>query len=228
MPIESDASDRFVSLKLLNANGARAAQLDRRPVLGAYPTTAWRAGEYISDTYELPIFVGAAPGDYTLNVTLYDPNSGNVHGQKDLERITLASDTHEHNAQTLDVAHSASLDFSGIQLVGYDLDTSEPYLPEDEIPLTLIWRVTNPDAAPEFDYELLDASGHVVHSHSSIVGNKNLVPNQYLRQETALAVPPNSPAGTYTARIAVRDPAVWETIFSTAAIDLGKIKVAVK
>jgi hypothetical protein len=101
-------------------------------------------------------------------------------------------------------------------------------LPEDEIPLTLIWRVTNPDAAREFDYELLDASGHVVHSHSSIAGNKNLVPNQYLRQETALAVPPNSPAGTYTARIAVRDPAVWETIFSTAAIDLGKIQVAVK
>ena len=59
--------DRLVSLKLIDANGKLAGQvLDRHPVLDTYPTSAWRTGEYIADAYDVPIFVGAAPGEYSI------------------------------------------------------------------------------------------------------------------------------------------------------------------
>ncbi len=85
------ADDRLVSLKLLAADGTLGAQLDRHPVLDAYPTTTWRKGEYITDTYELPVLTDARPGDYMLQATLYDPDSGSVRGQAALAKITLPS-----------------------------------------------------------------------------------------------------------------------------------------
>jgi len=82
-------TDAFISLKILQ--GTRlAGQIDTRPVRDAYPTTAWRVGEIIADTYDVPVVAGAPAGEYILNVTLYDPNSGTVIAQRDLQTITLA------------------------------------------------------------------------------------------------------------------------------------------
>ena len=79
-------TDLFVSLKLLTSDGKVGGQLDRRPVLDAYPTTAWHTGEYVTDTYDLPVSPGALPGEYSLQVTLYDPETGKVYGQQEWQR----------------------------------------------------------------------------------------------------------------------------------------------
>lgn len=49
---------------------------DNRPQDGYYPTTAWKPGETIVDRYLLPADRLAPPGDYLLEVGLYDAESG--------------------------------------------------------------------------------------------------------------------------------------------------------
>jgi hypothetical protein len=47
------------------------AQIDRLPGDGLRPTNGWRAGEYISDSYQFPLPDSA----YQLGIGLYDPDS---------------------------------------------------------------------------------------------------------------------------------------------------------
>jgi len=52
------------------------AQLDNEPVGGSRATTTWKPGETIDDRYGLQIPVGAPPGEYEIEVGMYDPGSG--------------------------------------------------------------------------------------------------------------------------------------------------------
>jgi mannosyltransferase len=51
------------------------AQADGVPVDWQRPTTSWRAGEVIADTYTVSL-AGVAPGQYNLLVGMYDPAAG--------------------------------------------------------------------------------------------------------------------------------------------------------
>jgi len=52
------------------------AQSDRVPAAGARPTTGWLPGEIICDTHTLTLAPDAPPGQYILEVGMYDPASG--------------------------------------------------------------------------------------------------------------------------------------------------------
>lgn len=51
-------------------------QVDRVPVDGAYPTTAWAVGEAVADTYLVPIQPDAPPGVYQVEIGIYEPITG--------------------------------------------------------------------------------------------------------------------------------------------------------
>jgi hypothetical protein len=70
------ARDLKVSARLLDAAGQPVAQADAVPVHFAYPTTAWRPGEFIADVYDLGLPAGLPPGEYTPLLILYDPAQG--------------------------------------------------------------------------------------------------------------------------------------------------------
>ena len=61
-----------VFVHVRDAAGAIYSQRDGPPANGARPTTSWLAGEIIVDTYQLDV----PPGDLTLAVGLYDPQTG--------------------------------------------------------------------------------------------------------------------------------------------------------
>ncbi|MBI1877276.1 MAG: hypothetical protein HYR94_03425, partial [Chloroflexi bacterium] len=61
-----------VSTRLLNPAGEAVAVIDAIPVHFAYPTTAWRPGEIVTDVYDLALPVDASPGPYTPLVIWYD------------------------------------------------------------------------------------------------------------------------------------------------------------
>ena len=61
------------SVRLVGSDGNIAAVVDQVPVHFAYPTTAWRSGEYITDVYDLTVEANAPPGPYTPLIILYDP-----------------------------------------------------------------------------------------------------------------------------------------------------------
>jgi hypothetical protein len=52
------------------------AQRDAEPQDGHAPTTGWVVGEVIDDTYAITLPSNLAPGDYPLEIGVYDPRSG--------------------------------------------------------------------------------------------------------------------------------------------------------
>jgi hypothetical protein len=65
-----------VFVHLITADNRIAGQHDQTPGDGAYPTTSWVAGEYMADAYAIPVNAGTPPGDYWIEVGIYDPLSG--------------------------------------------------------------------------------------------------------------------------------------------------------
>jgi len=75
---ESDGEikeDYSVFCHLLSASGELAAQRDGPPIYGLRPTSTWRAGEAIEDSYEIFLGSDLAPGEYELSVGMYDVDS---------------------------------------------------------------------------------------------------------------------------------------------------------
>ncbi|MCL4459829.1 MAG: glycosyltransferase family 39 protein [Chloroflexi bacterium] len=69
---------------LLDAQERIWGQKDDRPVGGARPTTSWARGEVIIDRYEIAVKAGAPPGEYRLEIGMYDAVTGQrlpVYGQ---------------------------------------------------------------------------------------------------------------------------------------------------
>jgi hypothetical protein len=75
---------------LLNSAGEPVAVQDAVPVHFAYPTTAWRPGEIVSDVYDLALPTDISPGQYTPLLIWYDPaqNAAEV-GRVELGSITI-------------------------------------------------------------------------------------------------------------------------------------------
>jgi len=61
---------------LLGKNGSIWGQRDNIPVKGTYPTIGWVEGEVITDEYEIAVKSGAPPGDYQIEVGMYDAVTG--------------------------------------------------------------------------------------------------------------------------------------------------------
>lgn len=61
-----------VFVHLLDQNAQVVAQQDAQPLNGTRPTTTWVENEFIADAYELSIKPDAAPGNYQIEIGLYD------------------------------------------------------------------------------------------------------------------------------------------------------------
>jgi hypothetical protein len=86
-PAATTARDLKVSARLMAQDGEQLSQSDAVPVHFAYPTTAWRPGEFIRDVYDLDLPSGLDPGEYTPLIILYDPAQGGA----EIGRLALAS-----------------------------------------------------------------------------------------------------------------------------------------
>jgi hypothetical protein len=64
--------ERYVVFNhVIDEAGNKIGQSDGEPQLGAHPTTSWRAGEVVVDSYTLPLEQEAQPGTYRLMTGLY-------------------------------------------------------------------------------------------------------------------------------------------------------------
>jgi len=61
---------------LLGTDGGVWGQKDNIPMKGAYPTTGWVEGEVITDEYEITVKSEAPPGEYQIEVGMYDAATG--------------------------------------------------------------------------------------------------------------------------------------------------------
>ena len=70
------AQSYTVFVHLLNEDGLMGGQWDSAPGGGLLPTTVWLEGEVIADEYEVPIKAGAPPGEYTIEIGMYEASTG--------------------------------------------------------------------------------------------------------------------------------------------------------
>jgi hypothetical protein len=70
------AADYTIFVHLLDAQQHQLANGDAPPRAGRYPTTVWDAGEVIADVHEITIDPATPPGNYSIELGLYRPESG--------------------------------------------------------------------------------------------------------------------------------------------------------
>ncbi len=75
---ENMITDFKISARLLDSTGNMTVMVDKVPVHFAYPTTAWRAGEFIIDVYDFHIAPDLPRGPYTPLLILYEPAQGSA------------------------------------------------------------------------------------------------------------------------------------------------------
>jgi hypothetical protein len=80
-------ADYKVSARLLDAEGNQLAQIDDVPVHNTYPTSRWKAGEAITDVYDLAVPPDTPSGPYRLLVILYEPDTLAEVGRAELGTV---------------------------------------------------------------------------------------------------------------------------------------------
>jgi hypothetical protein len=89
-------TDYTVFVHLVDGNGTVWGQHDSVPMNGTYPTTLWQPGEFVTDAHPLTLPPDLPPGDYRLEVGMYQVETGlrlAVAGSGDkiaLDKISLA------------------------------------------------------------------------------------------------------------------------------------------
>jgi len=81
---------------LLDADAQMWGQVDSAPLSGEAPTTGWVRDEIISDEYEIAVDPEAPPGEYVIEIGMYDASTGqrlpvsSARGELLGDRIVLA------------------------------------------------------------------------------------------------------------------------------------------
>jgi len=94
---EHVGGDYKVFTHLVDDQGRRWGQKDNVPGGGDHPTSAWRPGALVVDTYNIPVDPQAPSGSYQLQVGMYEPVSGrrlrvlDAAGQPSGDHILLGS-----------------------------------------------------------------------------------------------------------------------------------------
>ena len=73
--VAAPATNWFVFVHLVDSSGEIVVQRDFIPAEGLRPTTGWRATEVIEDVHRLPLPPDLPPGQYTVRVGLFEPDS---------------------------------------------------------------------------------------------------------------------------------------------------------
>jgi hypothetical protein len=88
------AADWTTFIHLLDASGAKVAQVDRTPVGVFYPPTSWRPGQILADQYELTLPPSLPPGSYRLIFGAYRGDQrfrwADGRSEQDLGEIAIA------------------------------------------------------------------------------------------------------------------------------------------
>jgi hypothetical protein len=82
-------ADYKVSARLLDVEGNQIAQIDNVPVHNTYPTSRWKAGETITDVYDLTVPPDTPSGPYRLLFILYQPDTLAEVGWAELGAVQL-------------------------------------------------------------------------------------------------------------------------------------------
>ncbi len=181
---------------------------------GNHPTPLWEPDKYVKDTHRLTIPPATPPGDYPIEIGIFDPNSGQrlpvlteSEGNRGevfvLPPITIVPSGKKWSREQLGIQHPVDAAWAnGMVLWGYE--TQKATLPRGGfLRLTLFWHTPQP---PCGDYavglRLSSAGGEPVVERMVQPSNGRYPTGRWAAGETvrdnhALWLPADLPDGTY-------------------------------
>jgi hypothetical protein len=137
-------------------------------------TTLWAPGEVVADNHGLPIHPATPPGEYRVEVGLYDAETGQRLTAPDgatqiwLEPVVVERPAAPAPGAALGMEHSADAKWGALSLVGYDAhrlgfmhQPDEPLRAGDLLHVNLYWRAeAQPDGDWQLALSLVDSGGH--------------------------------------------------------------------
>jgi hypothetical protein len=164
---ETPAGRYKVFLHVLDSENLIVGQRDAEPGGGARLTTLWIGGEVVVDNHGLPIHPATPPGDYRVEVGMYDPQTGQrlvtAEGATRvwLEPLVIDRPPTPAPLAALEMQHVAGASLDGLTLLGYDLhklgyayQSDAPLRPGDVLQANFYWRA---EVEPTADWQLLTA-----------------------------------------------------------------------
>jgi len=156
--------DDQLSLRLVNARGDIFAQSDWPPLAAVGGTSTWPAGQPLTDQRALWLPVDTPPGDYALQLVLYNPADGVPLGQPvTVPNITVQPADIIVPPENLPIPNPIPHPKSHIlhpKLLGYAMP--ESIQPGQEMWLWLYWQATAPVTAQTLQFRLTDNTGVTV------------------------------------------------------------------
>jgi hypothetical protein len=166
--------DLQITVRLLDEEGHVLTLIDRQPQDGFKGTASWQAGEKVLDNYGLLVPPGALPGSYTIDVGLYEADSGRQLAVLDsalrpagtrraIAQVQVKRSGTFTSRAPLPAGSKANADFGGkVRLVGYTLPAS-PLRPGETLPLVLFWKPGGRERGDlTFIGEVLDDQGRLL------------------------------------------------------------------
>ncbi len=164
------AEDFTVSVRLTDPRGETIwAQEDTQPGNGTLPTSSWETNYKVEDRHGLTIPTGTPPGDYAIQVVLYESGTGraaniiapeNLRAQSvALGAISIVKPRRGDSRIAPAIPNAFDAQWNEIMLAGFARGADQTS-PGDEMPLTLYWRAPY---KPVSDYlaaiQIIDSSG---------------------------------------------------------------------
>ncbi len=208
--------DYTVYLKLFGPHNEVIGQADTYPGLGSYPTTFWREGDIIKDTYALTIERPIEPPFAAfIEVGLYERGALRglaAYGEEGqaVDRVIIGRvKVVPRKAQQYVISHPLEVNLGNqVELIGYDIEEGEPEV-EERVQLTLYWRAL---AQIERNYTVFT---HLIDEEGQIWAQKDNQPfggnyptslwdeGEIVKDEYELIVREGTPPGEYLLEVGI-------------------------
>lgn len=231
--------DYAVSLRLLDAEGEFWGALDRRPAGYYFPTSRWRPGEPVFGSNPPPALPGTPPGEYYLEVVVYDEKTrvgldvldeaGAAQGRSG--RIGPVHIRALQPAQEADLpAGREPVSLGGnLNLAAWHMD-KERVSPGETVSIVGYWQAVGTVQA---DYDgvvtLVDGNGIAVAEKAQPLGTPQYPTSAWgtggpVRWVARLAIPAAAAPGTYALKVALRERASGQDTGDAATV--GTVQVS--
>lgn len=154
-----------VFLHVLDGDNQIVGQRDAEPGGGRQLTTLWGTGEVIVDNQGVPIHPATPPGEYRVEVGMYNPETGQRLNTPDggtqiwLKPLTVDRPSAAVPIVALGMDQAAGAGFGELTLLGYDAhklgfahQPEVPLQPGDALHVNLYWRA---ETQPSGDWQVL-------------------------------------------------------------------------
>ena len=201
--------DYSLTVTLVDKDGKAVGEEEFSPLVRAYPTSRWLAGEVWRGQYDFTVPVEAQPGRAWLQIGLTDASGRPLGKSVSLASLEVQATARVFTAPETRYPSGANLG-DLVTLIGADLDRTT-IKPGETLHLTLYWQTW---ARIEKSYtvftHLLDADSHIWAQQDGIPVSgarptTGWVPGEVVRDEYRLIVDPQAPPGNYVIEVGLYD-----------------------